>query len=228
MTDTRFTGTSGFRLGASLPDFTQEQVAAEPMFFSATARFAHDNGGPVTKAFLEALNPDIDAIQGVLDSRVHMLMPGFMPCIGGWHLDDVPRTRTDGQPDLRNPDVAQHVLGLVNGDIAPTEFYVGHWNLPEVQPGDGNVWEHYDRLLSDGQLGLGPDADPGIIVKVPSNRLVHFDSRAFHRGTPATTHGWRWFGRQSFSPAAHAAGRQPRNQIRTQVQVYVESFRTGW
>lgn len=224
-----FVGRSDFHVGAALPEFTQDQVQAEPMLFSCEPMFAYENGGPITRAFLDAVSGgDPDGLIGVLDTRVHMLMPGMTPCIGGWHLDDVPRTRSDGQPDLRNPDVASHVLALVNGDVAPTEFYRGDWALPEVEIGDGNVYHHYDRLLTEGQLGLGPDADPGEVVKVPTNRLIHFDSRTFHRGTPADTHGWRWFGRLSHSPAATRAGRKPRNQIRTQVQVYVESFRHGW
>ncbi|PXA91200.1 hypothetical protein DMC25_06505 [Caulobacter sp. D4A] len=223
MTNT-FTGLSQFRVGASLPAFSQEEIAAETMLFSASPRFAYDNGGPITRAFLEAVNPDIDAIEGVLDTRVHMLMRGMWPCIPGWHLDDVPRTRPDGQPDLSNPDNAQHVLALIGGEVSPTEFAVGTWSFPEVPVGsDRNVWDVYDEAVTNALAECSL-----VSVYAPSNRLVWFDSRAFHRGTSANAPGWRWFGRLSNSRAAKAAGRKPRNQIRSQVQVYLQDPRLGW
>src|SRR5262249_36308588 len=101
---------SRFSLCGRVPPFTPEQVKAEPTFFAAGIDFARRHGGPITHAVLDALPDDWRAAGLVIDSRTHLLMPGWFPCIPGWHLDDVPRTRSDGQPEHRNPAYwAEHV-----------------------------------------------------------------------------------------------------------------------
>src|SRR5262245_43743261 len=121
----RLTFDSRFHLVGSLPPFAPSQVKAEPMFFAAGGDFARRHGGPITQAVLAALPADWRSCPLVIDSRVHMLMPGWYPCIPGWHLDDVPRTRSDGQPEHRCPAYrAEHILCVV-GDASLPLFAVG-------------------------------------------------------------------------------------------------------
>jgi len=227
---------SRFTVGARLPEFDEATVKAEPMFWSATPKFAWENGGPITRAFLAAAFGITladyagwklrDSVAGnyCFDSRVHMLMPGWFPCIPGWHHDDVPRSRSDGQPNYDNPEFkSKHILALVNGDICPTEFAVGQADYPDVPLFSKSpiykVWhECVEEDIREGTLER---------VQAPSNRLLHFDWQTFHQGTRAVKRGWRWFGRLTWD-AGYEQGRPHHNEIRRQVQVYLENPMEGW
>jgi len=222
---------SQYRLGEKLPDFTQTEVKNETMFFSSKPSFAYEYGGPITRAFLQAALGD--PIQFgwnspyfgydstfCFDSRVHMLMKGWWPAIPGWHHDDVPRSRGDGQPNYDTPEYhAKHILALVNGDICPTEFAVGSADYPHV---DGKVYADWTHRVEE-------DIRDGVFTReqVPSNQLVHFDCNAFHQGTRAVGDGWRWFGRLTYQ-AGYGQGRPHHNEIRRQVNVYMDFPLEGW
>ena len=227
---------SQFELGVRLPKFEQDVVKNEPMFFSADPSFAWANGGPITKAFFKAIfgGPEVfsdgserpNFLKGIdqqgycFDSRVHMLMPGWYPAIPGWHHDDVPRTRSDGQPNYEDPHYqSKHVLALVNGDICPTEFAVGEVDMPHV---DGVVYKKWHPIVEQ-------DIKEGSLerVQVPSNQLVWFDHHSFHQASKAVGRGFRWFGRLSWD-AGYLTGRPKFNEIRNQVNVYLEFPMEGW
>jgi hypothetical protein len=220
---------SKFTVGAKLPNFDEKIVKDEPMFFSATPSFAYANGGPITTAFLERCFPLIEgflsAYDGAycFDSRVHMLMPGWWPCIPGWHHDDVPRSRSDGQPNYDTPEYhSKHILALVNGDICPTEFAVGSAAYKDIPVGMGNIYKHWHDAVEE-------DIRDGVMerVQVPSNRLIHFDCNSFHQGTQAVGRGFRWFGRLTWD-AGYENGRPQHNEIRRQVNVYMDNVTEGW
>jgi hypothetical protein len=211
---------SRFVLHGRVPAFSPAQVKAEPMFFAAGNDFARRHGGPLTHAVLDALPGDWRASRLVIDSRTHLLMPGWYPCIPGWHLDDVPRTRSDGQPEHRQPAYrAEHILCVV-GDAALPLFAVGHLELEDVPEGQVEPsplcaetalyqkWHHdIERLLAAGRLRQ---------EMIPERALVQFGWGAFHRGTAATKHGWRFFIRVSRNTA-----RLVHDELRRQVQVYL-------
>lgn len=223
--------TSGWRLGAVLPIFTQTQVKNEPMFFSASYDYAREHGGPLTQAFLDTIEPAYH--DGIIDTRVHMLMPGWYPCIPGWHHDDVPRTRKDGQPDYDNPLYPQHVMGLIGADISRTEFALGTHNWKPI----GKVL--YASAAEDVEEAIAPKRgyfDPPYQfykvkwpeptlrrVTAPMHQLVYFDCRTWHRGMAATGNGWRWFGRVGIN-----TGKPFANEIRRQVNVYMKDVDAGW
>lgn len=226
---------SSFKIGAQMRSWDQDYVKNEPMLFSATPRFAWDNGGPITRDFLSLYFGITlaDDAQWVLrdskysnfnfDSRVHMLMPGWFPCIPGWHHDDVPRSRSDGQPNYVNPEYhSKHVLALVNGDICPTEFAVGKADYIEPPLYSGPIYKHWHTAVEQ-------DIADGVMerVSVPTNRLIHFNNQSFHQGTRAVKNGWRWFGRLTWD-AGYEKGRPHYNEVRRQVQVYLEHPMEGW
>ncbi len=207
--------TSTITMGSPLPQFSDDEIKNEPMLFNCSGAAAWDMGGPITRAFLEALGGSGHA---VIDTRSHMLMPGWYPCIPGWHHDDVPRTREDGQPNYKTPEYrAVHAMALVNGDICPTQFAVGRCDLPDIPLG-GVIYKAWhpqvEALCQDGKMKR---------VDAPSNRIVWFDWQSFHQGIQANRGGWRWFGRASFETE-----RKPTNEIRRQVQVYLEFPMEGW
>src|SRR5690606_5066842 len=169
-------------------DFAKEvkniDIKNEPMFFNSDIQFAWERGGPITRSFIESLPESWRGARAVFDSRVHMLMPGWYPAIPGFHHDDVPRPEipvgqhfiTAGQPDYDNPRYhSEHILGLVNAGIAPTQFAVGECTMPEVP--DGNLiyrrWHaEVERLIEEGKMQS---------VIVPDRKLVEFDCDAFHQ-----------------------------------------------
>lgn len=201
-------------------------IKNEPMFFNSSVQFARKHGGLITEAFLSALPAGWE--NGVFDSRVHMLMPGWYPAIPGWHHDDVPRAPippgqhflTAGQPDYDNPRYhAEHILGLVNGDVCPTAFAIGDCEMPEVPEGDliYRRWnDEVNRLIDEGKLTK---------YIAPSGCLIAFDWQTFHTGQKAERSGWRWFGRISRNTDRC---QQITNEIRQQVQVYLEFPMEGW
>lgn len=215
-------------LGDFAPDLPDGAIKDEPMFFNSDPDYAWEKGGPITRAFLEALPTDWMFAETVFDSRVHMLMPGWFPAIPGYHHDDVPRPpipvgqhfATAGQPDYDNPRYrSEHILGLVNAHIAPTQFALGQCTMPSVPEGEliYRRWhEEVERLLAEGAMER---------VSAPDRKLVAFDCDTFHQGTKAISNGWRWFGRISRNTDR---AKTITNEIRRQVQVYLEFPMEGW
>lgn len=207
-------------------DLSNEQIKEEPMFFNSSIGYAYMNGGPITRSFINALP---DGWEGaVFDSRVHMLMPGWYPAIPGWHHDDVPRPSiptgqhfvTAGQPDYDNPRYkSEHILGLVNAEVCPTEFLSGDCTMPAIPDGEliYRKWDSIVRqLIQDGS---------NTVEKSPDRRLVYFDCNTFHTGSKAVSNGWRWFGRVSRNTERQ---NNITNEIRVNAQVYLEFPMEGW
>jgi hypothetical protein len=205
-------------LGRHLPSFSETEIKNEPMLFSCDFEAAAKLGGPLTNSFLANLAMSWDVNGVVIDSRVHMLMPGWFPCIPGWHHDDVPRTRSDGQPNYEAPEyMSEHCMALAGGDICPTQFALGAHELPDVPLG-GVFYRNWHPIV-EGQIGRGEMR----LWNAPSNRLIFFDWESMHQGTQANADGWRWFIRASRNTA-----RKPSNELRRQVQVYMPAVMDGW
>lgn len=215
-------------IGPFAADVANDAIKNEPMFFNSDASFARQQGGPITRSFFDALPSDWQDCPLVFDSRVHMLMPGWFPAIPGYHHDDVPRPQipvghhfvTAGQPDYDNPRYrSEHIVGLVNAEIAPTEFALGECVMPAIAEGD-LIYRRWHsevvELLDQGEL---------LLWRCPDRELVYFDCDAFHQGTKAVAAGWRWFGRVSRNTERTAG---VTNEIRRQAQVYLEFPMEGW
>jgi hypothetical protein len=206
------------KLGEFKKDWTQDEIKNEPMLFNCDGDYAYTHSGELTRNFMKNLPFDWSWEPNlIVDSRVHMLMPGWYPCIPGMHHDDIPRSTVSGQPNYINPEYkAEHVLGLVNGDIAPTQFALGEIDL-EV-PTEGIIYKQWHpkvmQAIEDGTMRS---------YSAESGKILMFDSESFHQGTMAVAQGWRWFIRVSRN-----THRKPTNEIRKQVQVYLENPMEGW
>ena len=209
---------SEITVGRTIGSFDESTLKNEPMFFNCTWSFAHMHGGHPTRKFLEALPENLQNDKTIIDSRVHMLMPGWFPCIPGFHHDDVPRERSDKQPEYHNPSYrSNHALILYNGDICPTEFALGESEFPDVELGKTYYKEWHpmvEEKINSGEL---------ISFKAPADTVVYFNDRTWHQGTRAVKGGWRLFIRASWD-----TNRIPTNEIRRQVQVYLEAPMEGW
>lgn len=207
---------SDITFGPQLSSYGEAAVKDEPMLFNCDVETAVRLGGPITHDFISQLAPAFRE-RAVIDTRVHMLMPGWYPCIPGWHHDDVPRYTRTGQPDYANPAYfSRHCMALVNSDICPTEFLLGEVTVPEPDM-DRVVYKDWDDYLE------GPGRDQGRRVSAPDRQLIYFDAASFHRGVTAKANGWRWFGRASID-----TDRKPTNELRRQVQVYMGVVNAGW
>jgi hypothetical protein len=201
-------------------DWPVEVIKNEPMLFNCSLDGAYRLGGLITRNILAALPVDWDESACVVDSRVHMLMPGWFPCIPGYHHDDVPRTRSDGQPDYDAPAYrADHLMVLVNGSVCPTEFAVGRSTFPRVPLGE-TIYKHWHKRVE-------ADLASGALKRIdaPPNRFIGFDWQTWHQGTRARASGWRFFIR--FTRNSDRV-RSITNEVRRQVQVYLESPMEGW
>jgi hypothetical protein len=208
---------SDFQTGPRLSAYPEAIIKAEPMLFSASRDWAEAQGGPITKEFLSKLPKHCECL---IDSRVHMLMPGWYPCIPGWHLDDVPRTRPDGQPDHAHPAYTSWNVMAIIGDASVTEFIRGDLELEDVGFHEGAV---YGKWNAEINKRLAQRDCTISIRRVPSETLISFNFGAFHRGVPAIKNGWRFFIRANFNTA-----RKAMNEIRKQTQVYLPVPEAGW
>src|SRR3990167_1133411 len=88
-------------------------------------------GGEVTKAAIGAMDLRNDRKYIVVDTKIHLLLPGFYPAIPGWHTDGVPRGGEGNPASAGLPNMAwQEVTDkrppryhlLVVGESSLTEF----------------------------------------------------------------------------------------------------------
>lgn len=205
------------------PTRTTDIIKNEPMMFSVDPRFAHVNGGPLTRQITKILlqNPAYreivihtpsDDFQTVIDTRVTMTMEGMYPSIPGWHGDDIPRSRTTGQPVLLsvNP-LVQHFMVILSDQeesVSSTEFLAKEI---ELDVDITNVWNSVDQQMNE----LKPKTE-----FIAQGEVIRFNQEAIHRASPTKVPGWRFFYRLSITH------RKPANEIRNQVQVYTSN--NGW
>jgi len=205
------------------PTWTTDIIKNEPMMFSADPAFAHTHGRSLTREITRILLKSKeykeivmfaphDDFFTVIDTRVTMTMEGMYPSIPGWHGDDVPRSRTTGQPVLHgvNP-LVQHFMVILSDQestVSATEFLS---NEIELDIDLANVWNSVDRQINELKPKTG-FIKPGDIVR--------FNQEAIHRASPTITPGWRFFYRLSITH------RKPANEVRNQVQVYASE--NGW
>lgn len=210
-------------VGPPMDGYHADQVKEEVMLFNCDGVFAESVGGPITKSFITALMemyPASHLSDWVIDTRVHMLMPGWFPCIPGFHHDDVPRERSDGQPEYDNPSYrSQHVMAMAGDNVCPTEFALGTAEFTHIPLGEILYKEWHPLVEAHIRFERLKRWN------APMHQLVAFDDRAWHQGVQATGNGWRWFGRASTNTART---QNVTNEIRRQVQVYMENPMEGW
>lgn len=214
------------KVGDFKSDWTTAEIKNEPMFFNCDLHFAYQNGGGITRDFIRSLPKGWE--KAVIDTRVHMLMPGWYPAIPGGHHDDIPRPIigpgqhfiTAGQPDYDNPRYhAEHIMGLVNADICPTYFALGTMTMPAIPEGE-LIYREWHKEVE--RAIANEEADT---YQAESGKLIYFDWQTFHTGQKTKLSGWRWFARISRNTDRQ---KQITNEIRNQVQVYMEFPMEGW
>ncbi len=223
---------SNISLGhARMSEWSEDDIKNEPMLFNCDVDAAKRLGGPITYEFIKQLvrnSPILDIWRMVIDTRVHMLMPGWYPCIPGYHHDDVPRLHPNGQPwypeftnDWEAPGHyhAKHAMTIVGGTGSYTQFALGAAEFKPVPPNVTVYKQWHNEVVV--HLALGNLSD----YTVRPRDIVFFDARSWHQGVPATEFGWRYFARASWNTERT---RHCTNEVRRQVQVYLEHPMEGW
>ena len=226
-------------IGTSIADnksLLTKLIQQEPMLFGAEATFADKQGGPLTDLALIALEDiGVDRKDLIVDTRSHMLKPGWYPAIPGWHCDEVPRGK-DGQPDIdlipADPEERpkHYLIVLDAGTQAMTHFLVDSPYLSKWIISDGT--SKHRSALKRGQEStvwnwcdyqIRQHCHPEHIEPALSGHLYEFGQFDFHTATSAKLDGWRWFFR-----ATTKSKRPVANEIRRQVQVYLGKENGGW
>jgi hypothetical protein len=206
-----------------------ETIKNEAMLFRADPGFAERAGGRITKDFIAAARGIWGNLDGcIVDSRHHMLMPGMVPCIPGWHTDDAPRSKhyCKGQPNIFTPVYeTQHLLCVVDaGTGSLTEFLRGtvvldqQWIENNLKDFGLNFYKSVDGQIERGTVGQGCER-----VTPLSGDVVEFDSHSWHRGVPAKARGFRFFIR-----ITRNSKHKVENELRSNAQVYITDTSYGW
>lgn len=144
----------------------------------------------------------------IIDTKLHMLMEGWYPCIPGWHYDEILR-KPNGDLDFVNNDSnKKHYLFIYDeGSGSLTEFC-------DFYDGSIHNYTELNKMIKEYKP---------LINSVQNNSIYEFGCIDAHRGIPATGKGWRYFIRATIN-----SQRQFLNEIRTQSQVYLPAVDIGW
>jgi hypothetical protein len=201
----------------------ENEIKNEPMLFSSDIGFADDNGGEITLRVLDTLMNSLTIQElntAIIDTRVHMLKPGWNPAIPGWHRDAIPRG-PDGQPDFSHkaiPNMTHYTCIVDYKTNSLTQFLNVRVHENQFSMTNGNTWGHHSEEIND-MIYMNEVRTTSVM-----NGLIYqFDAYDYHRSMPATAHGWRFFLRCSCGTLS-----TPRNEIRRQTQVYIEKKDLGW
>lgn len=210
--------------GSMTTPIPEEIFPQETMIFSCAPDFSRSYGGPITAAVLDDLMSrgfldemldlcESKSLYPIIDTRVHMLMPGQYPAIPGWHCDNFPRTNYHAQPDPQKVDkdlfhftfvVSTHADGVSNPRFVNQQVYLPY--------DPANVWKSVHNEVEARDLKIIIQGD---------GELLRFSQETIHTASPCVNRGWRYFFRMSPMELP------PKNLIRKQVQVY-STTDGGW
>lgn len=219
-------------IGPTAADVDTRLIEATPNLRRAGLHNAALFGGPLMRQLLESAPLVGDHKHVIVDTKVSLLMPGWMPAIPGWHTDGVPRQPAADNgltPDPTysgNPSLAEqqqrddagyrpryHTIHV--GNDCPTLFLVAPLTLDLDHAEDSDLYQEMTKLVGDAQHLMHVSPNPG--------QWATWDWWNIHCATEATARGWRLLIRVTESdipPVTHGF-------IRAQNQVYVPR-EFGW
>jgi len=217
--------------GKSIEPPSQTEVKSSTQMVNASLDDALKYGGDLTRLAISQMNLRFDRKYVVVDTKVHMLMPGMSPAIPGWHTDGAPRDEKfspigSGPPNmfLQNQLISpRYHLMVTDGGNSFTEFLKQSLTIRVPLHPKPSLYNHLTRYV-DSLYEDTPNKDY-IDIAWP-NQIYEFDWWNLHRGVPAKEKGWRYLIRVTESDYLEP-WTDLRDILRTQIQVYVpETF--GW
>lgn len=216
------------QFGNKIEKPSQDDIKNAQGLWNASFDDAFRFGGDVTRAALQAMNLRGDKKHIVVDVKTHMLMPGMIPAIPGWHTDGVPRggkslSPASGAPHIHMQEGTEspryHLL-VVGGDC-PTKFIASRninlvtENLPNLYAGiSSQVCEMDNKGLLD-------------TYEAPDGQVVEWDWWELHTAQQARAAGWRYLIRVTETDYLEPQ-KDLRLVLRNQQQVYLPTEKFGW
>lgn len=216
------------QFGNKIEKPSQDDIKNTQGLWNASFDDAFRFGGDVTRAALQAMNIRGDKKHIVVDVKTHMLMPGMIPAIPGWHTDGVPRggkslSPASGAPHIHMQEGTEspryHLL-VVGGDC-PTKFIASRninlvtENLPNLYAGiSSQVCEMDNKGLLD-------------TYDAPDGQVVEWDWWELHTAQQARAAGWRYLIRVTETDYLEPQ-KDLRLVLRNQQQVYLPTEKFGW
>ena len=193
-----------------LAEATQVELLAEPSFKQATADFAWEKGGPITREILSQFRQILTAeeYQNIhVDTKVQTIHKNEYSNTPGWHCDFF--STTDEQEDRlvrTNPglETGTRVFLLISGQPA-TEF-MRLRNLPidiEV-PTWSHISEYIDSFVKSEDLYRIPEATPVELTGDELHRVTLYE------GEEPTV---RYFMRVYLFPEDHSLSKLYKNEL---------------
>lgn len=217
--------------GPVMEEPTQKEVKSTPQLVNASLEDALRYGGDLAKQAIGRMNLGHCHRHIVVDTKVHMLMPGMSPAIPGWHTDGAPRGVNNSPVGSGPPNVfvqeeltppRYHIL-VTGGGNSLTQFLKAPINIPIPLAPTYSLYSYITEYVN-GWLEM---SDGEVYTKnLEPNHVHEFDWWDIHRGRPATEKGWRYLIRVTETDYLEP-WTDLRDILRTQIQVYVpETF--GW
>lgn len=215
--------------GGKIEQPSDELIKNTLSLHNASLEDAIKYGGDLTRAAIGAMDLTFSKKYIVVDTKVHMLIPGMCPAIVGWHTDGVPRgsdlnPQTKGKPNIQAQEEMDSPIFhlLVTGDDCRTKFIDdGKISLNVPKKPDTNLYKMVSQQVNE--LEAAGEVDT---YSVPSCTAVKWDWWELHTGVPATKHGWRFLIRVTESDIQKPKT-DLRDIIRLQQQAYLpETY--GW
>lgn len=224
------------KIGNQIPAYSQDTIENTLNLRQVSLEDAARYGGPITRAALGAMNFKGNRKHIVVDTKVNLLLDGFIPAIPGWHTDGVPRGEEmdpggKGEPNLRaqveNRVTSSHYHLLVTGTVSQTEFI--NIGLAMDLVSDRTLYKQMSEWVNNWlteEMETWKQPRESLIFTAPENTVVEWDWWNIHQAVPAKGRGWRYLIRATETD--HIAPRtNPAEFIRTQSQVYVPT-EFGW
>jgi hypothetical protein len=178
--------------GRSICDPDNRTIKLTPSLWNADLDDAVRFGGELTREALAVVPLVGDRKYVTVDTKVHMLMPGMLPAIPGWHTDGIPRNESGAPtgplpPDFHRQvgldDVAPRFHLLVTGAHCPTEFLSEAWEWEPPADAGSDLYAHMTRAVT---------ADSPATFSVEPSTLYSWGWWHVHRAVQATAAGWRF------------------------------------
>lgn len=186
-------------------------------------------GGEITRLALRKMNIHNDRKNIIVDTKIHMLMPGWSPAIPGWHADGAPRDSKKNPQGTGLPNTfAQedderfnryHIM--VTGYGCLTQYI----NKPMDIIVPSLPSEKVYAMMSD-QVSQTVKEDPSFISTFDTCGVYEFDWWNIHSGVIATKKEWRYLIRVCESDY-YEPRKDLREVIRMQSQIYSPA-NFGW
>jgi len=223
-------------LGQRVEFYAQERgcLPATPNLERASLQNAVLFGGPAVQRCLEQAPIVGDHKHVFVDTKVSLLLPGFIPAIPGWHTDGVPRLDTatekvgtpfNAGPPSMKAQCAQEAGGyrprfhtIHVGNDCPTKFMAFPFTVGLDHGEDSGLYRELTAKVNSAKHLTEDD-----FVDAPLAQWMSWDWSNVHTATPAQWRGWRLLIRvtESDQPPVDSGF------IRSQTQVYVPT-EFGW